>query len=753
MSVAELQAYTAVSKYARWLEDRKRRETWPETVRRSEEMMVGRFPRLEGRIRQAYRGVEQMRWLGSQRLLQYAGEPALRRNARGFNCWGTFCDRLRVFPEMFYLLLCGGGTGFSIQKHHVEHLPRLSLARRQGRILPIREYDIDDSIEGWADSAAVLLSSFHEEPIRGFEDYHDCEVVFRYHKIRRKGAPLSYGIGRAPGPDPLRRFHERGLEILREACRLGLERLRPIDCLDFACHQSDAVMSGGVRRSAGIAIFSLDDLEVLSAKTGDWWPRLKHRARFNNSVALVRGQTSWEDFSRLWEFTRQFGEPGLLWCYDTNIVSNPCGEVGWDPRIRLCRNDLRLEKLLRTYQGPVWDLGGGVVGLSGWGDCNLCTISGKSLRSRDDFLEACEETALIGTLQATFTDLGYLGPVSEEISRHEALIGVAIGGVMHAPQITLDPGTLEEGVRRVLMVNEEVAQKVGINPAARTTLGKPDGNCSCLLGGEPGANGAHSARYFRLSRASELEAPFRHFQAVNPTACEPTQGEKPGEWVIRFCVETPPGTILKENISARQSLDNILTLYRHWVRPGTRPERSLAPHLTHNLSNTIPVRDHEWEEVKQKVFAHQEGLAGLTFLADSGDLDYAQAPYTRVRTPAEQETLYGRDNVKMACELLRPNHFPFNNPWEATPVLLGWSEENTPRRKEFVHRLRSWAEESLGGDLRQADHCLKDAWLWALWTRLRADFQPVDYTTMIEETPTLDLRGEQACAGGQCQMV
>jgi len=309
----ELQNYTFVSKYARWIESENRRETWKEAVDRVRNMMHTYYAdkNISEDIDWAYDFMFRKKVLGSQRALQFGGEPILKRHAKIYNCTSSYCDRLRFFQECFWLLLCGSGTGFSVQKHHVAKLPNLSQEKKDKR--KGVKYKIEDSIEGWADSLGVLLSSYFNKPSEArFAEYRDKYVVFDYSNIREKGAQLSSGVGKAPGFEPLQNGLEKIRELLDKCIENGQKKLRPIDAYDVIMHSSDAVLSGGVRRSASLALFTADDEEMAKAKTGNWYMDNPQRARSNNSALLLKDDTSYEDFNNLMESVKEFGEPGLL---------------------------------------------------------------------------------------------------------------------------------------------------------------------------------------------------------------------------------------------------------------------------------------------------------------------------------------------------------------------------------------------------------------------------------------------------------
>lgn len=750
MSVEELQKYTAISKYARWLKEHKRREVWGETVGRYRDMMAGRFPARKDVIHDACAATERFEVLPSMRGMQFGGKPVLQHNGRLYNCTGSYCDRLRFFQEAFYLLLCGSGVGTSVQECHLKHLPKFSRKRRYAVKLPKKVFRPADTIEGWADCAGALLSSFHDEPVRGFEEYHDCEVEFDLSGIRPEGEELSFGVGVAPGPEPLRKAMERCHELLLNARALGLEKMDAVTAFDFFMFLADAVITGGVRRSATIVIFDLWNKAMAASKTGNWRAANPQRQRANISAMLLRGRVDEDAFRACFENAKQFGEPGTYWADHEDCLPNPCVEIGFWARLGLSPDDPDLARLLADYQGPVVRDRGEVC-LSGWQGCNLTTINGKTVRDEADFYRRCEQAARLGTWQAAFTKFPYLGEVSERIFAKEALVGVSISGMMNRPDIFLRPEVLRAGAAAVLRTNEDEARLVGIRPAARATAIKPDGNSASLLGSFPGCSGGKFRRGFRIVQANVNEAPYKHFRSINPEACERCSGKENTD-VVRFCLEYPGK--LESEISAVDFLKNVRMIYENWIVPGKVEYRCTRPWTSNNVSNTVVVRDDEWEAVASYIFDNQHALAGNSVLSWYGDRDYAQAPFTGVFTLAEQVEMYGHDAVVAVGDLAEEGVLLFGNLWYASDVALG--HQVNPFSLEAPHvwleNLGEFATRYFDGDVRQATYCLKDHFNFKLWLKLRAAYRPVDYAAMVEQSNGVKLSQEAACAGGACSL-
>lgn len=447
MSIKALQDYTYISRYARFNNKEKRRETWNEAVDRVMQMHIRKFPHMTSDIEWAFDKVRQKLVLGSQRALQFGGRPIEQKNARLYNCCVSFCDRARFFQESLWLLLCGCGVGFSVQHHHIAKLPDFHKSRINADKHKKRKYVIPDSIEGWSDALGILMATYM--PHKEFSKWYGCDVEFDFSEIRPAGAILASGVGKAPGPEPLRRSLEIIRNLLDDRCQL-FYRLRSIDAYDIIMHASDAVLSGGVRRSATICLFSIDDMEMRKAKTGNWFTENPQRARSNNSMLLIRGETTKEQFEEAMKDVKEFGEPGFVFADHPDLCVNPCCEIGmW----------------------PVHEK----TGESGWQVCNLCEINGRKIKSKEDFAIAARAAAIIGTLQAAYTKFEYLGKVTEEIVEREALLGVSITGMMDNPDIIFDENNQQEMAKLVLDTNEWMAKKIGINPAARVTCVKPAG--------------------------------------------------------------------------------------------------------------------------------------------------------------------------------------------------------------------------------------------------------------------------------------
>ena len=727
-ALQELQNYTFVSKYARWIESENRRETWKEAVDRVRNMMHVMYAdkNIAEDIDWAYDMMHKKKILGSQRALQFGGEPILKRHAKIYNCTASYCDRLRFFQECFWLLLCGSGTGFSVQKHHVSKLPPLS---QEPKSEDGSKYVIEDSIEGWADALGVLLSSYFVKPAEDkWKDYKDEYIVFDYSNIRPKGSPLTSGVGKAPGFEPLQNGLEKIRNLLDRCLASGQKKLRPIDAYDIIMHSSDAVLSGGVRRSASLALFSADDEEMAKAKTGNWYIENPQRARSNNSALLLKDTTTFEEFKSLMESVKEFGEPGFIWSDSTEMVFNPCVEISLWP--------------VNEQNGKY-----------GFQGCNLSTINCSSIVDENDFYERCKAAALIGTLQAGFTKLSYLGKDSEEIFEREALLGVSMTGIMEKHDLILTEKVLKTGAKIAVETNKEMAKKININQAARVTCLKPEGTSSSMLGTSSGIHPHHAKRYIRHVQTNVLEAPYQHFKCYNPQACELSSwsANKTDE-VIKFPIEVPDGAKLKNQLPAVEMLSIVKETQKNWVHSGKNRSLCTQDYLSHNVSNTITVKPDEWNDVTKYIYDNRKYFAGISLIPQSGDKDYPQAPFTTVYTSREIVKEYG-DAALWCSGLIELGLNAFdNNLWAACDyVSMNQLKENDNEYKlKFMTKMKNFAGKYFEGDIKRLTYCMKDVYNWKIYCDIYHSFKKVDYTQLLEtEDNTVGIE-EISCAGGAC---
>jgi ribonucleoside-diphosphate reductase alpha chain len=622
-------------------------------------------------------------------------------------------------------LLCGSGTGFSVQKHHVAKLPTLEHTPEPGKA---RVYLVDDSIEGWADSLGVLLSSYFSKPVEEFKDWKNTHVVFDFSEIRPKGSSLASGVGKAPGYEPLANGLEKIRALLDHCVANGQKKLRPIDAYDIVMHSSDAVLSGGVRRSASLALFSHDDEDMAKAKTGNWYVENPQRARSNNSALLLKNETTLEEFETLMQSVKEFGEPGFIWSESTEMIFNPCVEIGmW----------------------PVDE----ESGKSGWQGCNLSTINCSSVTDEEDFYERCKAAAIIGTLQAGFTKLEYLGEISQNIFEREALLGVSLTGTMEKHDLVLTEKVLTKGAKIAVETNKKLAETIKINQAARVTCLKPEGTSSSMLGTSSGIHPHHAKRYIRHVQANVLEAPYQHFKKLNPQACEKSSWSANNtDEVIKFPIEVPDGAKLKNQLPAVEMLAVVKETQKNWVQSGKNKTLCTQEYLSHNVSNTVTVKPDEWGQVTKYIYDNRKYFAGISLIPQSGDKDYTQAPFTTVYTSREIVKEYG--DAALWCSgliELALNNFD-NNLWAACDyVSMNQAKETDNQDKLlFVTKMKNFAGKYFNGDIKRLTYCMKDVYNWKVYCDLFNSFKKVDYTQLSEtEDNTVGIE-EISCAGGAC---
>lgn len=715
--------------YSRWDESLDRYETWEEAVTRVMNMHRDYYkdkmtPKLSQMIDEAESLYKLQYALGAQRALQFGGEQLLKHQMRMYNCTSSYADRTAFFQELFYILLCGAGAGFSVQYHHVEKLPDIAERKKQAK-----GYVVEDSIEGWADALGVLMSSYF---VGGgtFPEFEGRKVYFDLSQIRPKGSEISGGF-KAPGPEPLRRALDKIEYLLQGLVLSGVTRLRPIHVYDIAMHAADAVLAGGVRRSATICLFSPDDEEMAKAKTGNWFVDNPQRGRSNNSAVIVRDEVTREQFSKLMESIKQFGEPGFYFVDSRDHTTNPCVEIGMFPQID---------------------------GKSGWQGCNLTEINGGKCTTREEFFKACRAGAIIGTLQAGYTDFKYLSNTTKEIFDREALLGVSITGWMNNSEVLFDPEIQREGAEVVKAVNEEVAELIGVNPAARTTCVKPSGNASVLLQTASGIHAEHAPRYLRNVQMNKDSEVAQLIAETNPYMIEESVWSAgKTDYIISFPIISKEGSIYKEAMLGKNLLEMVKMVQQNWVEAGTRVERCADPTVRHNVSNTVTVLNHQWKEVEDYVFDNRHSYAGISFLSGSGDKDFNQAPFTQVLTEQQIVDKYGRGAL-FAAGLIVDTRKGFNNLWEACSTAQLPEEhrgELSDLRADWIRRFKKFAESYFDGDMKEAEYCLKDVTLLHRWTKIQQNVKPIDFVTQLESKryTDIDTLGAAACQGGACEIT
>lgn len=720
--------------YSRWDESKSRYETWEESVTRVMNMHRAYYAKqmtqeLSQLIDEAESLYKLQYALGAQRALQFGGDQLLKHQMRMYNCTSTYADRPRFFSELFYVLLCGAGAGFSVQRKHVNKLPDISERRKQAK-----GWVIEDSIEGWADALGVLLSSFFAGGGQ-FPEYEGRKIYFDLSQVRPKGAMISGGF-KAPGPEPLRKALDKIEYLIQGRILKGQTRLRPIDVYDIAMHAADAVLAGGVRRSATICLFSADDEEMINAKTGNWFEDNPQRGRSNNSAVIVRDTITREGFKNIMKSIKEFGEPGFYFVDDEDFTTNPCVEIGMYPQID---------------------------GKSGWQGCNLTEINGSKCTTKEEFFKACRAGAIMGTLQAGYTNFKYLDATTKAIFEREALLGVSVTGWMNNPDVLLNADIQREGAAVVKAVNAQVAALLGINPAARTTCVKPSGNASVLLQTSSGIHAEHSPRYLRHVQLNKDSEVAQLLLESNPYMVEESVwSSNKTDYCVAFPVISPEGSLYREDLYATNLLDKVKLVQQNWVEAGTNVERCADPRVRHNVSNTVTVMPHQWNQVEDYVYDNRAYFAGISFLAGSGDKDFAQAPNTEVLNEDQIVTRYGKAALFASGLIVDTRKAGFRDLWEATTIAQSyWAQRDMSQagelsdiRKEWLRRFYKFAENYFDNDLSRTEYCLKDVYLLHKWTKIQQNLKPIDFVSQLGEKKftDIDTMGAIACQGGACEI-
>jgi len=563
-----LSKITVFSKYAKYVPELKRRETWEEIVTRYEKMMIKKYPKLEDAIMSSGQLIRQKKVLPSMRALQFAGPAAEVNNSRIYNCCFLPIDSVHSFSETMFLLLGGTGVGYSVQKHHVEQLPAIV---KPGKA---RNYLIEDSIMGWADAVKVLMKAYLEG---GFMPKFD------FRAIRHKGARLVTAGGKAPGPEPLKlclAHVQATLDRKEEG-----QKLSPLECHDILCHIANSVLAGGIRRSAMIALFSHDDEEMITCKYGNWYELNEQRGRANNSAVLERGQISEQEFLDLWKRIEASGsgEPGIYWTNNKDWGTNPCCEIG-----------------LRPYQF-----------------CNLCEVNVSDVESQEDLNERVATAAFFGTLQAGFTDFHYLRPIWQKTTQKDALLGIGMTGIGSGEILKYD---LDVAAHVAKVMNSMISNVLGTNEAARITCIKPSGTTSLVLGTASGIHAWHNDYYLRTMRFNKNEDIASYLMVNHPELCEDDVLRPTDTVCVRIPVKAPEGSIFRTE-TAIDTLERVKKFSTEWVKPG-----HISGDNTHNVSATINIKEDEWVTVGEWMWTNREFYNGLSVLPYWGGT-YQQAPF------------------------------------------------------------------------------------------------------------------------------
>lgn len=1011
------------------------------------------------------------------------------------NCTSTHIDRAEVFGELFYILLCGAGAGFSVQKHHVAKLPKIGERKKQAK-----QFIPDDSIEGWADCVDVLLSSYF---VGGGKhpEYEGRKVYFDLSKIRPRGSKISGGF-KAPGPEPLRRALDLIEYLIQGLILKGEKSLKPIHVYDIIMYIADAVLSGGVRRSATICLFSPDDQDMLKAKTGNWMEENPQRKRSNNSALIVRDELTLEQFKEIMVSVKEFGEPGFIFASSKEHAFNPCvtkdtwvttengarkvedlinkgkqkvlingeyhdttehgfvqtgvniiqkvtldngselrltdnhkvmttegwkevkdltsddyimlsnnsnrdigelnnksfsegwlignligggtfdskgavwrywgdekslnetcsqylSEIGLDTKINrdydnerlmkehVVKNDFisiyssrfadyisakygvkrnsktineSLEKssdsIVRGLVSGLFDADGSVYGgpkngirvdissndiemlksvqrimnrfgvpskisqsrpagwstlpdgkggekdywakavyvlyvsgktncerffnvfepknivksqkfedilsmytknnynnvksfmtkivniardgveavydcavpkvtsfeangihvhncvevgmlpvwhnvdgttESGWQGCNLTEINGGKCNTLEDFIAACEAAAILGTLQAGYTDFKFIPDTSKKIFEREALLGVSITGWMNSPDVLFNEKNLEKGAKHVLAINEKIAAIIGINPSARACNVKPSGNASVILMTASGIHAEEAMKALRHVTINKESEVVQLIRKMNPYMVEESlHSSGRTDYTVAFPIIAKEGSITKKDITAIEFLEKVKLVQQTWVEYGTRKERCVDDTLRHNVSNTVTVGKNEWDDVTNYLFDNRYSFAGVSFMGEFGDKAFAQAPFAEILMEDEIVKRYGRASM-FASGLIVDTFKGFSELWEACNFAINNGDmggEQSDMRADWVRRFKKFANTYFEGNLNETADCLKSVYYLHKWTKIQDNLVNIDFVKELESKKYIDVDtlSAAACSGGSCEI-
>lgn len=640
-SIKILSDLTVFAKYAKYIPEIQRRETWSEICDRVQSMHIKKYPQLQQDIINAMQFVRDKKVVPSMRSMQFAGKPIELNNSRIYNCSFTAIQTWKDFSEILFLLLSGTGVGFSVQKAHINKLPKIK------KPIKSRKFLIGDSIEGWSDSLKALFKAYMSNGILPLFDYSD---------IRPKGAELVTAGGKAPGPEPLERCLNKIKSILDK--KEEGTQLSSIEVHDVICHIADAVLSGGIRRAALISFFDKDDDEMLNCKgnfTVDvlnggfhlnpqfksyegevlyknkahyislskqefelfsenkklpWYYFEPQRARANNSVVLLRSEATENDFNKLWEMTKKSGsgEPGVYFTNDINVLSNPCGEISIASR----------------------------------NFCNLTEVNFGNVESEEDLINRLWAATLLGTLQAGYTDIHYLSSKWEDNAKEQALLGVSFTGI--CDNINYKNYDWDKISKFVLETNKNYAKTIGINEAERIGTVKPSGTVSLVMGTSSGIHARYANYYIRRLRFNKNEAIAIYLKNNIPNLVEDEFGN-PNGVVVSIPIKAPEGSIMRTE-SPIQTLERVKFFNENWIRKTHRKGVNY-----HNVSCTINIKNNEWEKVGKWMWQNKESYAGISVLPYDGGT-YIQAPFEECTEEKYNELItYAKDiNLSQVIE-------------------------------------------------------------------------------------------------------
>jgi ribonucleoside-diphosphate reductase alpha chain len=581
----DYQNFIALSRYARWKEDEQRRETWSETVQRyfdymSKHLLSNNGYKLPDSLRgELEEAVLNQSIMPSMRALMTAGPALDRCHVGGYNCSYVPVDSPRAFDESMYILMCGTGVGFSVERHCIEKLPMVSEEFHDTDTV----IKVGDSRPGWAKSLKELIAMLYSGQVPKFD----------VSEVRPAGARLKTFGGRASGPQPLIELFEFCIQKFKGAAG---RRLYPIECHDIMCKIGEVVVVGGVRRSALISLSNLNDDQMAHAKSGQWWENEGQRALANNSVAY-KTKPEMGTFMREWLslYDSKSGERGIFNRQSAKKQAEKNGrrETEHDFGCNPCS-----EIILRPYQF-----------------CNLSEVVVRESDTLATLKEKVRLATILGTFQATLTNFKYLRKIWQKNTEEERLLGVSLTGIMDNSLTATSGGKLETALEilraEAVIVNEAISKQLKIPQSTAVTCVKPSGTVSQLTDAASGIHARHNPYYIRTVRGDNKD-PLTQFLVAEGIPAEPDVMKPDSTTVFSFPMKSPKGAVTRTAMTAIEQLKLWLTYQRHWCE--------------HKPSVTISVKENEWMDVGAWVYEHFDEVSGISFLPFS-EHTYQQAPY------------------------------------------------------------------------------------------------------------------------------
>ena len=600
----DYQNFIATSRYARWLDDEGRRETWSETVTRYVDYMAEKVGLDDKDSNDIWAAIHNLDVMPSMRALMTAGKALDRDNTAGYNCSYLPVDDIKAFDEAMYILLCGTGVGFSVERQYVDKLPEVPevLSESQTTIV------VRDSKEGWARAFRMLIALLYAGEIPSY----DVSL------IRPAGARLKTFGGRASGPAPLVDLFKFTINMFKEAKG---RKLSSYDCHSIMCKVGEIVVVGGVRRSAMISLSNLSDIRMRHAKTGQWWETAPHMALSNNSVVYTDKPDS-ETFLREW----------------TSLVESKSGERGIFNRVSAKKQAAKNER-----RDPNYDFGTNPCSeiiLRPYQFCNLTEVVVKEGDRDKDIENKIRLATILGTAQATLTDFPYLRKIWRNNTEEERLLGVSLTGIMDNIHTNCHLVDMDKRLPRFKQVaidtNKKYAKEFGIQESTAITCVKPSGTVSQLCDSASGIHARHSKYYIRTVRGDNKD-PLTKFMIDQGVPSEPCVMKPDTTTVFSFPMKSPKGSRVRDELSAIDQLNIWLIYQEHWCE--------------HKPSITVTVKENEWLDVGAFVFKHFDKMSGVSFLPHS-DHVYQQAPYQEC-TKDEYDDMLSKMNTRINWSKLR----------------------------------------------------------------------------------------------------